>query len=259
VIMNSPSKSLEVVRTANNSNATDFINLENGNPSVLARPRPDHGNCTHHLFRAPKSGSTALYNAVMSDTYLHRFVCWTRRRLFNATARQPLWHPLPPRVVAISWHAPPVRPWLPQYPWPILVTLRHPQDLLMSRLTYFGGGGWKSNDSTPVQGPSHVQPSMFKAWVPVRTDPARAARDVYLCMDDSRRCPDLAEQLRRTFREPRIQPIPLENVNHRKREVIFAEGTDLSSYIAAEDLKIWKRKCGNVCSSSAIQKGVHLG
>ena len=42
------------------------------NPSKPLAPRSNHPNCTHDLFRNPKTGSTALYNSVQQDEALHR-------------------------------------------------------------------------------------------------------------------------------------------------------------------------------------------
>lgn len=277
-----PSLPRELIRTISNTNRPEnFFNLKNDNPSKLVRPRPDDPNCTHHFFRLRKSGSTAVYNAVMLDEHLHRFVCWTGRELFNESA--PRIHPgvgdrLPQSVVAQAWHVPPVTPSQPLYPHPILVMLRHPLDLLLSELMYDSvdaSGRKRRNwtDSSPVRFPTTNErhghyaekyASRLSDWVPNRGDNSTVSNDVFLCTDDRHNCPDYAGQLRRAFHEPKIKHIPLENVNHRVREVYIINErgereivlpnetiSRLSSYVSARDLELWHAKCSRICTSSS--------
>lgn len=245
----------ELLRTSRNTdNPQDFLNLNKANPSVLIKPRPDDPNCTHHLFRCPKTGSTALYNAVMLDEHLHRFVCWMGRDL-NVSA-------------TLAWHAPPA----PLYPHPVLVTLKHPLDLIISNLKYSHQGASGRRDwevSSPVQFPTprghHAERhSLLSNWVPIRGNKSKVNNDIFLCTDNRHICPDITEQLRHAFHEPQIKRIPLENVNHRvrdlfiinkrgEREIILPNETAvrLSAYITKHDLELWDAKCGRVCASSS--------
>ena len=91
------------------------------NPSVLVKPRRNDPSCSHDLFRVPKTGSTALYNAAQTDAALHKNVCWNN---------------------GLEWHREP----LVNNSRPILVALRHPRELLLSHMKY--QGYWTGDNST---------------------------------------------------------------------------------------------------------------
>ena len=63
------------------------INSDTSNPSRLIPPRENNPACTHRLYRNPKTGSTALYNAVQEDEALRKHICWQGE----------IWHAEPPR------------------------------------------------------------------------------------------------------------------------------------------------------------------
>jgi len=98
------------------------INVNNPhNPSVLVEPRPNDPACKYDLFRVPKTGSTALYNAAQTDPALHKNVCWNN---------------------GLEWHREP----RVNNSHPILVSLRHPRELLLSHMKY--QGYWTGDNST---------------------------------------------------------------------------------------------------------------
>mmetsp|Transcript_14157 Transcript_14157/g.23560 ORF Transcript_14157/g.23560 Transcript_14157/m.23560 type:complete len:382 (+) Transcript_14157:199-1344(+) len=187
-------------------------------PSVLVKPRADSPNCTHDLFRIPKTGSTALYNAVQLDPFLHEHVCWNRFH-HNRTH-----------------HA------LPNSPrhFPIVVAMKHPLKMIESGFAY---SNFKTNDTTDV----HVNASLRNRKGPqyynlhIYSFTRRHEEDVILCVDDKH--PDMAEQLRRAFRDDRIASIPFENVNHRTRRIISI-GKPLSEFVHPFDVAAWEMACG---------------
>jgi hypothetical protein len=203
-----------------------------------------------------------LYNAAQLDNHLHRLVCWTSRQIYDdGTGR-----PLRPALAATQWHAPPVTQRQPHYPWPVLVTLRYPPDRLKSMLQYIGWSGVGMRNDTATLPPVIIEirleslkrvkakDFLLSSWVPVRdaTHPTSSKRDdIYLCVDDAQRCPDVTVQLRRAFREPRIKAIPIENVNHREREIVTRNRTkvhDVTPYVDSTDLAIWHAKCDRICA-----------
>ena len=71
----------------------------------LLPPAEKNESCTHDLFRSPKTGSTALYNAAQWDVALRRHVCWTVR-----VQQRSDWHKRPtvdhPRGVIVAFREP---------------------------------------------------------------------------------------------------------------------------------------------------------
>lgn len=114
----------------NSANSAGFRNVGSHNPSVLARPIANHPGCTHDRFRAPKTGSIALFNAAQLDPRLHRWVCWDAKRGVHT----------PPR---------------PNHPRPVLVALRHPVNRLASSLAY---SDWLQNSTATVVVGSSLPP-----------------------------------------------------------------------------------------------------
>lgn len=309
---------LELVRDARNFSRYKALSFKSPvNPSVLVDDRPDDPNCTHHLFRQPKTGSTALWNAAMTDARLHRRVCWhsrvcarhqsddddDRRRLQIAASvtalrqtgvrgvaatRGPL--PRPPysqRATATTKGSAPTPPFShraygpsqgpcgmhepppPSYPWPVIVTLRHPLILLESHLAYLGWDlaylGRGSNASSPLvlggnASLSRVLASSFgdihaELFVPVRHPSEGAIADVVLCTG-MEACPALDAQLREALHDPLIQDIPFENVNHRERTILSER--PLASYVAPEAMAVWQSWCGKTCRREAVPAAVTI-
>jgi len=103
------------------------------NPSVLVRWKRNSQNCTHDLFRLQKTASTALYNAVQENDFLHQHVCWrTPTNLTN-------W-------LKVNWHACP--PKRPRRDRSILITIREPVDWVRSYIVF---DGWQKNQTKPVR------------------------------------------------------------------------------------------------------------
>ena len=235
-----PTGTTEIVRTRSTvNNASGFIGLGT-NPSVLAVPSGDHPECTHHLFRQPKTGSTALYNAAMLDSQLHSHVCWSSRQLGNIAPRD-LNHIPPPK----------------RYPFPVLVALRHPASLIEARLVYYGkdarGHGCILCNSQPVvldAGSVRGWGSLLERWVPDQSRSLPAGlHDVFLCIGDDQ-CPDVTQQLRDAFGNAAITHIPYENVNHQNRTIISPQ--PLVAYAHPQDLKLWSEHCGKRCTVSGL-------
>jgi len=180
------------------------------NPSVLEHAKKDHVNCTHNLFRLPKTGSTSLYNAVMRDPALHRHVCWLEAHKTDGHA----WHMRPP----------------PKPQKPVLLSLREPTELLRSHLEY---EGYLSNSTKAV--PARVVRTM--EWISSRQ---KAPQDIYLCLGQDN--PPVHQQLRVYFHDDRIREIPDENHNTRIR-FIKTNNLPLHAFVHPADRHVWKSYC----------------
>ena len=173
--------------------------------SILLIPRSNTDNCTHYLYRLPKTGSTALYNAVQEDRNLHKYVCWE-----NDT----------------NVHAIPLKS-------PIITVLRNPIDILRSYLIM---PGWSKNRTTPVF--AKKISTMNPLWNRKKTN-----QDIYLCNGDMH--PPFHEQLRSYFKDNKIMEIPYENVNRRQRKIIMGRNKSLVDYVHKNDFSIWKAHCNS--------------
>ena len=111
--------------------------------SILLIAKPNSDNCTHYLYRLPKTGSTALYNAVQKDSHLHKYVCWENNS---------------------NLHAIPVKS-------PIITVLCNPVDILRSYLIM---PGWSKNRTAPVF--AKTIRTMSPLW-----DRKKVTQDIYLC------------------------------------------------------------------------------
>ena len=180
------------------------------NPSVLEHAKSDHPNCTHDLYRIPKTGSTSLYNAVMRDPSLHRHICWLKTHIMDGK----------------NWHMPPPN----ESTRPIILTLREPIELLRSHLEY---QGYSVNASTPVK----ARRIQTMSWVARRQ---KLQNDIYLCSGGNN--PDIHEQLRVHFHDATIQEVPNENHNSRSR-IILSNKQPLHRFVHPSDFAVWQREC----------------
>lgn len=180
------------------------------NPSVLEHAKPDHPNCTHDLYRLPKTGSTSLYNAVMRDPSLHRHICWLRTHKRDGH----------------KWHIPPPK----KDTRPIILALREPVELLRSHLEY---KDYITNASTPVE----ARTIKTMSWVASRN---KSSADIYLCNGGGN--PDIHVQLRVYFHDTSIKNIADENHNPRVR-TILTNGRPLLHFAHPSDLAVWRREC----------------
>jgi len=210
------------------------INANTVNPSVLIHPRENDPRCTYDLYRVPKTGSTALFNAVMLDNALHRRVCWNN---------------------AHDWHKPPTE----NTSHAIIVGLRHPESLALSHMRY--EGYWKKANNTidphkwlaakskrrgggvvsftpSIRPPTDGRAHLLTPYVLERT----GKDDIYLCIGNG--YPALDTQLRVRFADESIHNIPLENVNHRREGIHFTtQDLPLLLYWLRWDLVAWRKHC----------------
>ena len=215
----------EVVRTSGGRNAGT------ANPSVLVWKKKDSPNCTHDLFRVPRTGSTALYNAVQEDDALHAHVCWRLAKLEVIGMHEP---------ASIS-HA-----------RPIIATIREPIERFISLAGYSGWAGrqgvvmtsgvdinrfveqYRNICLTPrptIVGRRKRQrlgkeeradpccdesaPSQAAFVLHRERAPPAGTKDIYLCVGGG--APPLVEQLRDAFSDQAIRSVPWENVEHNPR------------------------------------------
>lgn len=210
------------------------IGWNTSNPSVLVAPRANDPLCTHDLFRNPKTGSTALYNAVQEDEALHRHVCWSH---------------------GLDWHAQPKE----SERRPVLVSLRHPLHRFVSLLTYHLARGASTLDVNLLVARWRADYKGYtKIIAAAGTQHEFSLRrnashfgDVYLCDEPDR--PTAHEQLRAAFGDETIAPLPCENVQHvggggsAGTALLVARlseehRTFLAHHLAA-DVQAWRRHC----------------
>lgn len=172
-----------------------------GNPSKLRKPRRVSANCSHDLFRNPKTGSTALYNALQTDAALAAHVCWRFPRARNAE-----WHQTPG-----AWDR------------PVVVALREPADHWASFAAYqlrrnatavralVRGGRLDLNAVADglraARAAPRVTPHDQHAFIP--TGDRAGMDDLVLCVGGA--AAPLEDQLRSHFRDDAICPVPREN------------------------------------------------
>ena len=133
------------------------------NPSQLVKQRPDSKDCTHVLFRMPKTGSTALFNAAQEDDALHAHVCSDGQR--NPVANKKSGQDVFPQENMTQ---------------PILVSVRRPEELWSSHVRY---SNWKTGavhelvDALPGLSSGKGR-DLYGRWVLRR----HGHGDIYLCI-----------------------------------------------------------------------------
>ena len=194
----------------------------NKNPSQLLPSRPPSDTCTHDLFRNPKTGSTALYNAIQLDDNLASHVC------------------------ATSWkHKKPRQ----NHPKPIISTLREPTERFLSQVRY---GSNRANQGAPNL--EHIDLQDTKDLMRVKRSHQELKQtdfvlhrpdDLVLCIGDG--MPTLHEQLRTVFDDENIESIPFENVNRHNSHVtpqMLSEATALKLRDhLREEYETWNQYC----------------
>ena len=201
------------------------------NPSQLVEQRPDSKDCTHVLFRMPKTGSTTLFNAAQEDDALHAHVCSVGQRNPKGIANQMSGHTMFPEENMTR---------------PILVSVRRPEELWSSEVRY---QGWKEDAVHELVGalPSLTSGEgrdLYGRWVLQR----HGHGDIYLCIGVG--MPEMHEQLRWAFGDERIRPLPRENVNHRTNVTsiaALAPAQQQRLLLALKpSFKVWLDRCGHL-------------
>lgn len=199
------------------------------NPSQLVRQRPDSKDCTHVLFRMPKTGSTALFNAAQEDDALHAHVCSDGQK--NPAANKKSGQDMFPQENMTQ---------------PILVSVRRPEELWSSHVRY---SNWKTGavhelvDALPGLSSGKGR-DLYGRWVLRR----HGHGDIYLCIGMG--MPEMHEQLRWAFGDERIRPLPRENVNHRTNVTSIAALAPAQQQLLLLALKpsfkVWLDRCGHL-------------
>jgi hypothetical protein len=213
----------EVVRQPNR--------LAVGNSVILSDRAARSESCQHDLFRIPKTGSTALANALFTDAALVSHVCTPR---FVSPLKHDRPRPGHPRGIVVTLREPLAR-WMSversgMVSHSLMYSPGNLTDFNLLAQHYRNPKNWYSRGSWLLQA-SYVLPSPR-----VRPDGTLTPKDVYLCISEppgvlhdavangdgtgsnssevAVQLEAIHVQLRNAFADKRIAPIPIENVNH---------------------------------------------